>query len=150
MSTPQTQAIGVANAIILAAQALLTLSQTIQAASLAWTDDAVANELNALQTCALSTDGSLGAVDGSPNVSHPINTAQYPTLVRALSANQIAAMLTIINAIPTYVGGGAVPAAAWGWGFKLSTQRILLSPITRHTINYRVGNLPTQMAAVLI
>lgn len=112
MATAQSQAIGVANQIISCAQQLLALKVQIDAASAAWTDDAVANTLNALQTCALAADGSLGAVDGTPNVAHPINTATYTALSRALSANQIASMLTIIQNISTYVNGGAVSATA--------------------------------------
>ncbi len=112
MATEQTQAIQNANAIISLAGQLLTLSQQITSASNAWTDDSTANVLNAMGTVTLNADGTLGAADGSPNVAHPLNLALYPALSRALSANQIAALLTILNNIPTYVAGSAVSATA--------------------------------------
>src|SRR5690349_4267921 len=63
-STPQTQAVQVANGLIAAANTLMQLYQTINALDAQWTDDGVAATLAAMQTMALNTDGSLGSADG--------------------------------------------------------------------------------------
>ena|ERR1700678_2502120 len=112
MATVQSQAIQNANTIISLAQQLLTISQQITTVSAAWSDDNTANTLNAMGTVALNADGSLGTPDGTPNTAHPLNLTTYPTLNRAISANSLAAMLTILNNIPLYVAGTAVGATS--------------------------------------
>lgn len=110
---PQTQAIQTANQIIALASTLLGVYQQMVIIDAAWTDNGAANILNALKTVALNADGSAGTSDGvTPNVTHPIDPALFPTLTRSLSANQIASMKTILDNIVTYVNGGAVSATA--------------------------------------
>jgi hypothetical protein len=109
-ATPQSQAIGIANQLISMAQVLNDLYQTVTILNQQWTDDAVANTLNAMGTVAQNADGSLGAADATPNPAHPLNLTTYPTLYRAVSANQIASLLTILQNILTYVNGSAVSA----------------------------------------
>jgi hypothetical protein len=112
MATQQTQAIQNVNTIISLAQQLLALSTSITSINNAWQDDGTANVINAMGTQALNTDGSLGAADGSPNNAHPMNLTTYPTLSRAISANQVASLLTVLNNIPVYVSGSSVSATA--------------------------------------
>jgi hypothetical protein len=107
MSTPQNQAINVANNIIGLAAQLKAVYDAYKVVSAQWTDVAVANTLNAQATALANTDGSLGAADGTPNVAHPIATVG---LSRALSANQVTSMKTVLDGFVTYVEGGAVSA----------------------------------------
>lgn len=112
MATEQSQAIGVANGIIAAAQQLQAFYTSMTTLNQQWTDDAVANTLNALATAAQNTDGSLGTADTTPNTAHPIDTRVVTTLSRAISANEIASLLTIMQNVLTYVNGSAVSATS--------------------------------------
>lgn len=111
-ATVQSQAIQNANTIMSLAAQLLALSSAITQVGNAWTDDSSANTLNAMATVALNTDGSQGTADGSPNNAHPLSLTLFPTLTRSISSNQIASMLTVLQTIPTLVGGSAVGAQA--------------------------------------
>jgi hypothetical protein len=110
MATQQGQTIANANTIIGLTQSLQALYLQIRAASEAWTDDATANQLNALPTAPYKTDGSLGTADTTPNTANPIDTRIITTLSRTVSANSVASMLTILQNVKTYVEGGAVAA----------------------------------------
>jgi hypothetical protein len=112
IGTPQSQAVGIINEILQAAIDMDSLYERVVSISQRWTDDSVANTVNALQTTALNADGSQGTPDVAPNVAHPLNPQLYPALIRAVSANQVAGMLTIIQGLKTYVEGGAVSATA--------------------------------------
>jgi hypothetical protein len=109
-ATQQSQAIQVANNFCANAAAILAAYQEIIALDAAWTDNGVANVLNALATAALNADGTLGTADGSPNNAHPIDTRLYPTLQHTMSSNAIASLKTVIDNIVTYVNGSAVSA----------------------------------------
>ena len=109
-STPQSQAISMANQIFLAGQTATTLYAQIAGIDQYWTDDGVANILNAMATAPENTDGSLGTADGSPNNNHPIDTRVYPSLNFAVSSNQIASMKTILDAIQSLLNGNVVSA----------------------------------------
>lgn len=111
-ASPQTQAIQNANTIISLAAQLLTLSQSITQVNNAWQDQGSANVLNAMATRAAKTDGTLGTADVTPNNANPIDIGAYITLNRAISSNTLAAMLTVLNNIPTYVAGSAVAATS--------------------------------------
>ncbi len=111
-ATQQTQAIAIANQLIGLSSALMSIYTQMVVLDAAWTDQGVANVLNAMGTVALNTDGSNGAVDGTPNVTHPLDPAKYPTLSRSLSANQITSLKTVLDNIVTYVNGSAVSATA--------------------------------------
>jgi hypothetical protein len=111
-ATPQTQAIQNANTIVSLSQQLFNLSAAITQANQAWQNNGSGGILAAMGTVALNADGSLGTADVVPVISHPLNPATYPGLARALSSNQYASLLTIINNIPTYVGGTQVNATS--------------------------------------
>lgn len=115
-ATQQSQAIGVANQIITAANTLLSLYQQMVILDAAWSDDGVATVLANLATVALNADGSVGAADGTPNVAHPISPSLFPTLQRAISSNQIAQIKTILDGVVNYVGGQAVTTQAGARG----------------------------------
>jgi hypothetical protein len=109
-ATPQSQAIGIANQLITAADTLIQLDYVISQINQQWTDVGTANILNAMGTVAQNVDGSMGATDGTANVAHPLNPATYGSLLRAVSANQLASMLTVLNNIPLYINGSAISA----------------------------------------
>ena len=103
-ATPQTQAIQVANQLINLAQELISIYQAMVVLDAAWTDQGVPTTLANMATDTLNLDGSVGAVDGSPNTAHPIN----PGLTRAISSNQIGQIKTIMDGVVSYVGGAVV------------------------------------------
>lgn len=110
--TQEAQTAGVANGIIACVAQCQGLKLQIDALSTQWTNLSVANMLNAFNTAASTTTGGIGTVDGSPNVAHVINTAVAPgsELSRAISANNIAAMLTFLQGVSSAIGGSAVSA----------------------------------------
>lgn len=111
-ATQQSQAIQIANQLISLAQTLISVYDQMVVLDAAWTDNAVATVIAAMGTVALNADGTLGAADGTPNVAHPLNTATYTTLSRAMSSNQIGQLKTILDGIVNYVGGTAVTTQA--------------------------------------
>lgn len=111
-ATPQTQALQTINQMVSLGQQLLTIYQQMVIIDAAWTDDAMATTIAALKTATLAADGSIGAVDGSPNIAHPISPVDYPSLGRALSSNQVGQIKTILDGIVAYVGGQAVSTQA--------------------------------------
>lgn len=111
-TTPQTQAIQVANGLISAAQQLMNLYQLMVQLDQQWTDQSVATIVAAMATVTQNADGSMGAADGSPNVAHPLSPTLYPTLNRAISSNQIGQLKTILDGVVNYVGGSAVSTQA--------------------------------------
>jgi hypothetical protein len=108
MVNPQTQAIQTANLLINLSSQLMSIYTQMVSLDAAWTDQGAANIINALGTVVLAVDGSTGAADGAPNVTHPIDPTKYPALVRSLSANQITSLKTTLDSIVTYVNGSAV------------------------------------------
>jgi hypothetical protein len=120
---PQTQSIAIANQLISLAGQFLSIYQQMVILDAAWSDNGVANIINALGTVALNTDGSLGTTpDGTPVVTHPINPTLYPNLIRSLSATQITQLKTILDNIVTYVNGSAVSATASARGILNSAS----------------------------
>jgi hypothetical protein len=117
--TPQTQAIGVANQLIGLAAQLLAIYQQMVIIDAAWADGSMANLINALATASLNADGSIGAVDGTPNTAHPITNL---ALQRSMSATQITQLKTVLDNIVTYVNGGAVSATASARGILNSAS----------------------------
>lgn len=109
-TTPQTQAIQVANQLIGAAQQVMSIYTLLSTLQGEWTDQGTANIVAALQTAALNTDGSLGAPDGAPNVNHPIDPRIYPVINRAISSNQVVQMKSILDGIVSYINGQALAA----------------------------------------
>jgi hypothetical protein len=109
MTTPQTQAVQVANGLIICAQQFMNLYQQMVALDAQWTDQGVATILAAMSTSAQNADGSIGTADGSPNVAHPITST---LLSRAISSNQIGQMKTVLDGLVTYINGSAVTTQA--------------------------------------
>lgn len=108
MSTPQTQAVGLVNSLISLVQTVTAEAGSIDDLSALWTSAAVANTVNAFATRALNADGSLGAADATPNNQHPIDPAVGVS--KALSANDIAGILTSLQGVRDVVNGKAVAA----------------------------------------
>lgn len=110
-ATAQTQAVQIANLLILLAQQQLSIYQQMVILDAAWTDDNAANIIAALATAPQNPDGSLGTADGSANAAHPIDT-RVVGLSRALTSTQIGQLKTIMDGIVAYVGGQAVSTQA--------------------------------------
>jgi hypothetical protein len=108
-STPQTQAVQVANGLIGAAQQFMSIYAQLVTLQQQWTDNAVATTLSLMATAALNSDGSLGAADGSPNVAHPMTNVG---LSRAISSTQVTQIKTILDGFVTYINGSAVTTQA--------------------------------------
>lgn len=112
MSTQENQVATTANSIIQLLAAAYQLQQQINAVSSAWTNLSAATKLNAFPTAPLSSTGGLGTADGSSVTTDPIDTRVAPgtQIVMAVSATQIAGMLTGLQGIASVVGGSAVSA----------------------------------------
>lgn len=112
MSTQQDQVSAVANLLISLTAGLAATKVQIDQASAAWTNLSVATKVNAYPTAPLLTTGALGTADVSPTVTNPIDTRIAPgnTLMTAISANNIAGLLTYLQGISAAIGGGAVSA----------------------------------------
>jgi hypothetical protein len=109
----ESQAIGVANTLLTTAQSLVGLINTINQISAQYTQLTLGTVFAAMPTAAPNADGSLGAVDSTPNVAHPINspllqTSQGLTLNRDISANDIGSLLTFLQAVASLAAGSAV------------------------------------------
>lgn len=110
MPTQEARVVGVANEIMQLSSALYSIGQRIGIVSAAWTNLSVATKLNAFPTAAITTTGAIGAIDGTPVVTNPINTGIAPgnQLVMTMSATNVASLLTYLQGIQTAIGGGAV------------------------------------------
>lgn len=110
--TQETQVANVANSIISLASAMSGIAAQIAAVSLAWTNLSAANKLNAFPTAPLTTTGGLGAADGAPVVTNPIDvrTLDGSLITRAVSASNVASMLTFLQGVQNVIGGGTVSA----------------------------------------
>lgn len=88
------------------------LQQQIATASADWTNIGAAALLNAFPTYTPDSTGGIGTPDGSSNTAHPINTSVAPgnEITLALSANQYASILTLLQGISSAIGGAAVSA----------------------------------------
>lgn len=111
-STQETLVAGVANQIIHLTSALALIQQQINLASAQWTNLSAATKLNAFPTAAATTTGGIGVADGSSVTTNPINTGVAPgtEIVAAISATNVASMLTYLQGISTAIGGGALSA----------------------------------------
>lgn len=108
--TPETQVANTTNQIIALASSCVGLAAQIAAVSAAWTNLSVATKLNAFPTAPLLTTGVLGTADGSPNVANPIDVRVTPgsDISRAISANDVAGLLTVLQGVLAVIGGSAV------------------------------------------
>ena len=114
MSNPNSQLIGAINQIGSLAVQAIALQQAIDALSAQYTAETWGTLTGQLTTMAQGVDGLPGANDGSPNSAHPISTNTPPGygLNRATTAAQIAAGLTVLQAVSAAVKGQAVTADA--------------------------------------
>jgi len=112
MITQQTQAANVANTLLSLLAQAASLQAQIDAMSTQWTNLGVANMINAFPTATVFTTGGLNAADGTPNVAHVIDTrtTDGALINRAISANDIASVLTSLQGISNVVKGQAVSA----------------------------------------
>ena len=67
------------------------------------TDQELQSIWQALGTCALNADGSLGAVDVSPNNDHPINPSTAPGMNHVVTCNQYIAAQTALGNVMTAI-----------------------------------------------
>jgi len=111
-TTRQTQAASVANSLVQLVLQAYNLKLAIDQNSATWTNLGVANMINAFPTAPALTTGALGTADGSPTVANPIDTRTVDgaLLLRAISANDLASMLTYLQGISSCIGGTAVSA----------------------------------------
>ena len=107
-ATQNSQVIQDANALLSLCQQFMALYQNMVAFDAVWTDHGAATALAAMGTTALNADGTIGAVDSTPNTAHPINITLYPGFTRAVSSTQIAQAKTIMDGVVAYVNGQAV------------------------------------------
>jgi len=121
-ATTQTQAIQYANTLISDAAQLLSLYQNIKANAQQFTDLNIGGVLNSFSTTAMNADGSVGTADGSPNVAHPIDPRVYTGLTRAVSANQVNAMINTLNFVVTFVECTGAVAQQSGIRANLATM----------------------------
>lgn len=110
MATQQDQAVALVNQIIALAASLHATQSQIAEVSSAWTNLSAAAKVNALPTAPLSATGALGTADGAANPADPIDTRVTPAVTQAISANNIAGLLTYLQGVSTAIGGGAVTA----------------------------------------
>lgn len=110
MATQQDQAVALVNQIIALAASLHATQSQITELSSAWTNLSAATKINALPTAPLSATGGLGTADGAANPADPIDTRVTPAVTQAISANNIAGLLTYLQGVSTAIGGGAVTA----------------------------------------
>jgi hypothetical protein len=117
-ATPQSATIQVANLLISEANQIISLYNSHVALKAQWTEQGIANLLNALATAALNTDGSFGTADGSPNVAHPIDTrvAANAALTKSLSSNQLTSIKSLMDAIVSLIDANAVSAQTGAHG----------------------------------
>lgn len=110
MATQQDQAVALVNQIIAITASLHATQSQITELSSAWTNLSAATKVNALPTAPLSATGGLGTADGAANSVNPIDTRVTPAVTQAISANNIAGLLTYLQGISTAIGGGAISA----------------------------------------
>ena len=112
MITQQTQTANTVNTMMSLLAQFAALQQQVDTTSAQWTNLSVANMINAFPTAALATTGALGTADGSPNVAHVIDTrtTDGALINRAISANDLASILTVLQGISSVIKGSAVSA----------------------------------------
>lgn len=110
-ATKQTQAIAMANEALGYAAALGQLTDNINSFVARYNNQATSTVWNALATAGVNADGTLGAADGAPNNAHPISTAVYPALNRAVAANDMVTFVALLQAFQNFMGNVNVPTA---------------------------------------
>jgi hypothetical protein len=108
------QAIQIANGLITITQQLAGLKTSIDQLSAQYTSLTLGTPLAAMATTPVNADGTLGTVDGSPNVNNPIDprVPAQAGLTRAVKATDIGSALTMLQAVSTLLAGSAVTTQA--------------------------------------
>lgn len=109
-ATAQSQAIQIVNSIIALGVQLEGLYNQIGIVAAQWNNNGVQTVIGAFGTVSQNADGSQGASDGAPNNAHPMNLATYPALSRSISANQVSALLSILQDVQSFINGNALSA----------------------------------------
>jgi hypothetical protein len=111
-TTQETQVADTVNQIIAIASTLYGVGQQINRISAQWTNLGAATKINAFPTAVLTTTGGIGAADTTPSTTNPINTTVAPgtEINRAISATDIAGLLTYLQGIASAIGGAAISA----------------------------------------
>ena len=107
-STKQSQVTRLANELIVLAGLLQSVNFTATNLSQRYGNQGTQAVLNALPTCALKTDGSLGDADLAPVVGNPIDTRIITGLSSTCSAQQLIAVKNIMNQFIAFMTNGAV------------------------------------------
>lgn len=109
--SPLSETIAVANGYITAARQLLVMYATLKELAARASDNGVAGYLAQMGTVAVKVDGSLATTpDQAPNPANPIDPTAYPTMLQPISMNQLIQVKTALDAVISYIEGGA-PAA---------------------------------------
>lgn len=112
-ATPQSQAINETNDLLIVLQSV----QQTRSLWLDWRKKRDAANLGTIwaawPTAAQNADGSLGAADGTPVGSHPIDTriAGVANLLMPRTPNDLANMSTLLDGLEAFINGGAVTQA---------------------------------------
>jgi hypothetical protein len=106
--TKQTRALNAANSLMAIAGQLSALRATINQFVTQYNSEGYSTTWGNLGTCAQSSDGSLGAADGTPTAGHPINTGTYPTLNKAVTAAMLTNGVTLIEQLQNFFTNAAV------------------------------------------
>lgn len=111
-ATPQTQAVGLVNALISDVLAVINMANIIDEHYQLWTNAQVGTVLQAFPTCAMNPDGTLGSPDSQIDLAHPMNTAlegsPAANIQRALSYNDVISIITALVGVRDAARGSAV------------------------------------------
>lgn len=112
MINQEAQVANAANQIITLTAQAYAMGIQIGELSALWTNLSAATKLNNFPTAAASLTGGLGVPDTDPVTTNPINPTAAPgNLVnRALSANNVAGLLTFLQGLQSCINGSAVSA----------------------------------------
>lgn len=106
-ATTQQTAINFATNMIGMAGQIQTLRSQLAGLTIQYTDISPVATWQAMATFAWNTDGSAGAVDGTPVNSHPISVGSLNR-----SEAQLAAMVQFLADFTTFMAGGALGATS--------------------------------------
>jgi hypothetical protein len=107
-ATKQSQAVGVANEILVFAGQMNALFTVANNLSTKYTNQGIQATLNALPTCVQNPDGSLGTPDVAPVTGNPINTNIITGLNRAVSAQKLIQNKAIMGEFVAFMANLAV------------------------------------------
>lgn len=109
--TKQSKAVNAANALIGINQQLVNLMTSIDGFVKTYNSESYSSVWNNLPTAAQNADGTLGTADGTPVTTHPINTGLITNLLKAATATQLVAGVTMIEQLQNFFGNLSVAQA---------------------------------------